>query len=130
MPAKTVAAAITNTGVQTSPAPDTRLSSVGPDNPMRANLIKVADCGAPQQPYSSRGRMLGQKLVERRPADSKTAGMGKKCSRSVRSFQKPDSGKRVCIRILEVDSERARRRHAVRHDSLAARFIDRWKRTI
>lgn len=120
--------------IETCPAAHRRILPVRSNKPVIANGSSVHPNGtarsyfhprSPAKRHSGVRRATGENSMQRRPADSQTWAAGKFGLGCHASSHKADSAKEKTILRSEFNSQLGKRVPSGRHDTFAARFIDR-----
>ena len=139
MAAEAVAAAVAQAGIEASPVAHGRLAAIGPHNPARTHQAAIGDdavfgqsrdASAPGQADAGGLGAGDHEAVQRGAAESQAVAPREGGFHGGFALSKTDAAEGDAAGQVEVDAQRARGGHAVRHNALAASFVDGRNGTI
>jgi hypothetical protein len=139
MPAKSKAKIFLPVRIEANPAPDARTGAIGTDNPTRrlkcpsnqhAIPMNARDGRLPAQIHSARGCMIDQNPMQYGASNSIRNALWKDSLNFLRAANKANAMERKDFANWNFNAQCPQGIEPVRHQSLAARFVDRRNRAI
>ena len=130
MSPESIAARFAADRIQTGPLPDARAFTVGADDPARTNVVQACHVSTPTELYTDFLRAVDQNLVQPNAPYCDTRPMWKVGRNGAARADKTDPAKSARLLRIDRDTQPAQGLERIRHQALAARFVDGWLRRV